>query len=78
MSPPADPDDLTPSQGLAHLAEVLARGLARGRARPALDAAESTPEKLSESRPGGLEVAADLRLTVHTGLREPVSQPRSE
>ncbi len=80
MSPPDPLTDLelTPAQRLSLLAEILARGLARWRARPGLDAAEPAPEKLSESRPGGLEVHPEVRLTVHTGLRGPDSQPRSE
>jgi hypothetical protein len=77
MSPP-DTNDHTPAQRLAQLAEILARGLARWRARPDLDAADPAPKNLSKSRPGGLEVPAEVRLTVHTGLREPDSLPGSE
>jgi hypothetical protein len=83
MSPPDPLTDLelTPAQRLSLLAEILARGLARWRARPGLAAAEPpdlAPEILSESRPGGLEVPAKVRLTVHTGLRGPDSQLRSD
>jgi hypothetical protein len=80
MSPP-DPDELTPAQRLAQLAEILARGLARWRNRPGFGPAETpdpAPKNLAESRPGGLEVPAKVRLTVPTGLRGPDSQPRSE
>jgi hypothetical protein len=75
------PSDLAPSQRLAELATLLARGLLRSRDRPPA-AAEApppeAPENISKSRAGGLEVSAEVRLTVHTGLREPHSETRRE
>jgi hypothetical protein len=43
MPLPADPADLSPTQRLAEIAAILARGVSRWRDRPRLAAAEKPP-----------------------------------
>jgi hypothetical protein len=62
-----DPSFLTPDERLSELADILASGVLRLRARAAFPGDDPRPEKSPNSSPSGLEVFEETVLSVQRG-----------